>query len=77
MKVLLDACMAANVYNALLAEGIDVEWTGNWQYTTHPHRLKLRARVTPFPARASEARVNVCTRAPHIPAALHPALTDI
>jgi hypothetical protein len=31
MKVLLDTCIAANVYNALLAEGIDVEWTGNWQ----------------------------------------------
>lgn len=31
MKVLLDTCIASNVYQALLAVGIDVEWTGNWE----------------------------------------------
>ncbi len=31
MKVLLDTCIAINVLRALLADGIDVEWTGSWQ----------------------------------------------
>ena len=31
MKVLLDTCVAINVYHALLADGVDVEWTGSWQ----------------------------------------------
>ncbi len=31
MKVLLDTCVAGTVYQALLAAGIDVEWTGNWE----------------------------------------------
>ena len=30
MKVLLDTCVASNVYQTLLAVGVDVEWTGNW-----------------------------------------------
>lgn len=30
MTVLLDTCVAGTVYQALLAAGIDVEWTGNW-----------------------------------------------
>ncbi|MEZ4864597.1 MAG: DUF5615 family PIN-like protein [Caldilineaceae bacterium] len=31
MKVLLDTCVAGLVYQALLADQIDVEWTGAWE----------------------------------------------
>lgn len=27
----MDTCIASTVYQALLAIGIDVEWTGNWE----------------------------------------------
>jgi predicted nuclease of predicted toxin-antitoxin system len=31
VKVLLDTCVAGTVYHALLADQVDVEWTGTWE----------------------------------------------